>query len=84
MDEHFQIMTEKHGDTYSVPQRRLGAQTIHCGTHDSLETPPAFPMFGPTPKCQKKETFTDAMTNGAVAIAKAISPSTQETPSPCH
>ena len=24
VEEHFKILTEKHGDTYSVPQRRLG------------------------------------------------------------
>ena len=41
-------------------------------------------MFGPTPKRQNQETFTDAMTNAAVAFAKAISPLTQETPSPHH
>jgi len=84
VDEHFMILTEKHGDTYSVPQRRLWARTIHCGTHDSHDTPPALPMFGPPPKRPKKESFTDAMTSAAVAFAKAISPSTQEIPSPQH
>ena len=84
-EDHFEILTEKHGDTYSVPQQRLWAQMIHCSTHDSYNTPPAIPMFGPPPKRPKKESFTDAMTNAAVAIAKAISLSTtsvQETPSP--
>ena len=32
VDEHFKILTEKHGDAYSVPQRRLWARTIHCNT----------------------------------------------------
>ena len=41
-------------------------------------------MFGPPPKCPKKESFTDARTSAAVAFAKAIGPSTQETPSPQH
>ena len=84
VDEHFKILTEKHGDTYGVPQRRLWARTIHCGTHDSHDTPPALPIFGPLPKRPKKETFTDAVTNAAVAFAKAISPSTQENLSPQH
>ena len=57
VDEHFQTLTEKHGDTYSLPQRRLWARTIHCGTHDSYDTPPALPMFGPPPKRHKKQSF---------------------------
>ena len=81
VDEHYKVVTEKHGDAYSVPQRRLWARTIHCGTHDSHDTPPQLPMFGPPPKCQRNDTFTDAMTNAAVAFAKAISPSTQLTTS---
>ena len=84
VDKHFRILTEKHGDTYSVPQRRLWARTLHCGTHDSHDTPPTLPMFGPPPKRQKKEGFTDAMTNAAVAFAQAISPSVQDTPKPQH
>ena len=72
VDEHFTTLTEKHGDTYSVPQRRLWAQTIHCGTHDSYDTPPALPMFGPPPKRHKKESISDVM---ATVLAKAINPS---------
>ena len=52
VDEHIKTLTEKHGDTYSIPQRRLWTQTIHCGTHDSYDTPPSLPMFGPPPKRQ--------------------------------
>ena len=70
--------------TVYLSDRRLWDRTIHCGTHDSLDSSPALPMFGPTPKHQKKESFTDPMTNAAVAFAKAISPSTQETSSPHH
>ena len=40
---------------------------------NSFDSPPALPMFGPPPKCQKKESFTDAMAN---AVAKAINSST--------
>ena len=49
------------------------AWAIHCGTHDSYNTPPALPMFGPPPKRQKKESFTYAT---ATVLAKAINPST--------
>ena len=85
VDEHFKILTEKYGDTYSVPKRRLWAHTIHCSTHDSYDTPPALPMFGPPPKRPKKESLAESITNAAVAITKAVSPSTfgaQESPSP--
>lgn len=75
MDEHFRVLSEKHGDTYSVPQLRLWARTIHCSTHDSYETPPAIPMFGPPPKRPKKESLSETISNAAIAITKAISPS---------
>ena len=65
-----------------VTAEDLGGMSICCGTHDN--TPPALPMFRPPLKHPKKETFTDAMTSAAVAFANAISPSTQETPSPQH
>ena len=70
--ELFKTLTDKHGDNYSVPQRRLWARTIHCGTHDSFDSPPALPMFG-SPLKRQKESFTDAMVN---VLAKAINPST--------
>ena len=50
VDEHYKILTEKHGDSYSVPQWRLWARTIHCETHSDYDTPPPLPMFGPQPK----------------------------------
>ena len=74
VDEHFRVLTEKHGDTYSVPQRRLWARTIHCSTHDSYDTPPALPMFGPPAKRAKKYSLAETISNAAVAITKAISP----------
>ena len=57
VDEHDKTLTEKHGDSFSVPQKRLWARTLHCGTHDSYDTPPALPMFGPQPKRPKLEFF---------------------------
>ena len=76
VDEHFKILTEKHGDVYSVPQRRLWARRIHGNTHDSYDTPPALPMFEPPPKRPKKESLAESITNAAVAITKAVNPST--------
>ena len=65
-----------HEDKYTIPQRRLWARTIHCGTHDSFETPPALPMFGPSPpKRARRESLSDAV---AAVFAKAISPSTAD------
>ena len=74
VDEHYKTLTDKHGDTYSVPQRRLWARTLHCGTHDSYDTPPPLPMFGPPPKRPKKDSLAESITNAAIAITKAFSP----------
>ena len=76
VDEHYKTLTEKHGDSFSVPQKRLWARTLHCGTHDSYDTPPPLPMFGPQPKRPKKDSLADTITNAAVAIMKATTPPT--------
>ena len=74
VDNHFDTLTQMHEDKYTILQRRLWARTIHCGTHDSFETPPALPMFGPPPpKRARRESLSDAV---AAVFAKAISPST--------
>ena len=52
---------------------------IHCGTHDSHDTPPAVPMFtGSQPKRPKKESLADAIAESVAAISKAFS-----SPQPC-
>ena len=71
VDEHYKTLTEKHGDSFSVPQKRLWARTLHCGTHDSYDTPPPLPMFGPQPKRPKKDLLAETIMNAAVAIMKA-------------
>ena len=76
VDEHYKTLTEKHGDSFSVPQKRLWARTLHCGTHDSYDTPPPLPVFGPQPKRPKKDSLADTITNAAVAIMKATTPPT--------
>ena len=79
VDELFDTLTQMHEDKYTIPQRRLWARTIHCGTHDSFDTPPALPMFGPPPKQARRASLSDAV---AAAIAKAaVSPSTIATTS---
>ena len=59
VDEHFQILTEKHGDTYTLPQR-----SSNYPLHDSY-TPPAVPMFGPPPKRHMKESTAKPNTSSA-------------------
>lgn len=76
VDEHYKILTEKHGDTYTVPQRRLWARMLHCCTHEDYDTPPPLPMFGPPAKRPKKDSLTETISNAAVAITKALSPTT--------
>ena len=54
-------------------------------THDSYDTPPALPVFEPPPKRPKKESLAESITNAAVAITKAVNPSTfdaQQSPIP--
>ena len=72
VDEHCKILTEKHGDSFSVPQRHLWARTIHCGTHSDYDTPPPLPMFGPQTKKPKKEELSDTLANAAIAFTKAF------------
>ena len=72
-DDHFTVFTEMHGNEFSIPQQRLWAQTINCGTHDSFEIPPALSMFAPPPKQRFKDSLTDTV---AAVLAKAISPGT--------
>ena len=45
MDETFQKLKEKHGDSYTIPLLRLWARVVIAGHHDSLESPPALPQF---------------------------------------
>ena len=70
-----------HKESFSVPQLRLWARMIHCGTHDSYEIPPHVPMIiGNTPH-PKANSLTDAITGVAEAVAKAFAPQTTPTQS---
>lgn len=75
----FQNLQKKHGEEYSVPQLRLWARMIQCGTHDDQDNPPQVPMIcGIPPKRPSRahDSLTTAFTGAAEAIAKAFTPST--------
>ena len=45
IDETYETLRDKHGDTFTTPLLRLWAQVFIAGHHDSLEHPPALPQF---------------------------------------
>ena len=64
----------KHYD-YTVPQLKLWARMIHCGTHDDYEDPPCVPMIiGIPPKRQRKDSLAVAISGAAEAVAKVFAP----------
>ena len=78
-DELEQVYTKlkekQKGSDYSTPQLKLWARMIVCGTHDDYEDPPRVPMFtGAHSKQQKQNSFTEALTGAAEAVARAFSP----------
>lgn len=73
-------LRSKHND-YTVPQLKLWARMIHCGTHDDYEDPPRVPMIiGIPPKRQRKDSLAEAITGAAEAVAKAFAPTPQPLP----
>lgn len=73
VDLIFQELKDIHANDFSIPQYRLWARMIYCGTHDSQEDPPAVPMFiGSQPKRSKKSTLVDTIAEGVAAISKAV------------
>ena len=82
LDEIYDELHKKHGGSYTVPQLRLWARMIDCGTHESKDTPPSVPMIVGTPKKAKKESLTDVIIDAASAFSKAMkSPSEESAPS---
>ena len=74
VDAIYQELKEKHSTSFTVPQYRLWARMIHCGTHDSRDSPPAVPMFtGSQPKRPRKESLADTIAESVAAISKAFS-----------
>ena len=63
-----------------MPQLRLWARMVQCGTHDDCDNPPQVPMItGMPPKhpCRAHDSLTTAFTGAAEAIAKAFTPSSE-------
>lgn len=73
IDEVYDELYKKHGSNYTVPQLRLWARMIDCGTHESRDTPPSVPMIvGPQPKKAKKESLSDVIVDAVSAFSKAV------------
>lgn len=86
IDDTYQELKEKHGDTYNAPQLRLWARMIDCGTHESLESPPSLPpIVGMQPKKTRKDSLTEVIVGAASAFSKAMQSPGQSIPQvpPC-
>ncbi|SMN02569.1 hypothetical protein SPONN_1314 [uncultured Candidatus Thioglobus sp.] len=77
-DSIYKELSAKHSDSglYSCSQLRLWARMINCGDHEDYDDPPRVPtIIGiPTPKQNKRESFAEALTGAAVAVAKVFAP----------
>lgn len=77
IDEIYEELRSHHKDNFSVPQLRLWARMIYCGTYDDYIEPPRVPMItGSHSQRPKKESavMVEAFTGAAEAIAKVFSP----------
>lgn len=75
VEKIYSDLEAKHSDSYSVPQLKLWARMIQCGTHDNYDSPPRVPMITGVPqKRPKKDSFVEAITGAAEAISKVFSP----------
>lgn len=45
LDDVFKELKEEHGSNYTIPQLKLWARMILCGTHDDYKDPPRVPMI---------------------------------------
>ena len=73
LEEVYSKLRIEHGTDYSVPQLKLWARMIICGTHDNYTDPPRVPMImGKHSKLPKP-----ALTGAAEAMARVFSPPTQ-------
>lgn len=90
-DGVYEELQEKHGDSYTMPQLRLWARMINCGTHASYESPPSLPpISGMQPKKTRKDSLTEVFADAASAFSKAMQPpghssdsSPPKVPPPC-
>ena len=73
VDDVYQDLKNRHGDSFSTPQLRLWARIVTANLHEDLDTPPTIPAFGSAPKRPRQsESFSDALSGAAVAIVKAL------------
>ena len=83
-DDTYEELREKHGDAYNMPQLRLWARMINCGTHASLESPPSLPsitgMTGMQPKKTKRDSLSDVFVDAASAFSKAMQSPSHSSP----
>lgn len=76
VDSIYSKLESKHSDSgiYSIPQLRLWARMIQCGTYDNYDDPPRVPLITGLQPRRSKESLTEAITGAAVAVAKAFTP----------
>ena len=73
VDDIYRKLLEKHASNWDTPRLRLWARCICSNQHESYDNPPKLPAFNdPQPK-KRKESFTDAITEAAVAFASVVS-----------
>lgn len=67
------LKSQQEGSTYTVPQLKLWARMIDCGTHEDYKDPPNVPMITGTPQRRQKESFSEVLAGAAETIIKAFS-----------
>jgi len=74
----FKDLKSKHGDKFSLPHLKLWSRMVNNGLHEDMDSPPDIPAFRSNTKKPRKETLTDAITNAAITVTKALSSTSQE------
>ena len=79
-DEVYEKLRKQHeGEGYNIPQLKMWARMLCCGTHDEYDKPPKSAMItGVEPSRPKKDSFTAAITGAAEAVAKVLSPQSSQ------
>ena len=68
-------LEEKHSTKYTAPVYTLWAKFIRSGRHESYDTPPEIPLItGEQKGRKKKESLSEALTDAATAIVRAVKP----------
>ena len=83
VDTIFQNLREKH-PKMEAPKLRLWAKLIQTHRHESYDDPPQIPLItgSTTASKPKRESIGEALTGAAVALAKALQPSTKNSNPP--